>query len=126
MDRMPTELKGYVKHVKSRHEEHMEYDGMRKGMLNSDGKHCWYLMMQSMSKLKKEAKIVMPKTSTPQKLMIACARCTMFVDHLPQHHHWLGSSLQWVEVNEENRVLEKKNPQEEKEEKTGVVKSTKL
>jgi hypothetical protein len=31
-----------------------------------------------------------------------------------------------VEVNEENRVLEKKNPQEEKEEKTGVVKSTKL
>jgi hypothetical protein len=39
-------------------------------------------------------------------------------DYLSQHHHWLGSSLQWVEVDEENRVLEK-NPQEE-EEKTGV------
>ncbi len=36
------------------------------------------------------------------------------IDHLLQHHHWLGSSLQWLEVDEENRVLEKKNPKKKK------------
>jgi hypothetical protein len=40
MDQMPTELKGYTKHVKPQHGEHMEYDGMSKGMVNQDGKHC--------------------------------------------------------------------------------------
>jgi hypothetical protein len=30
----------------------MECDGMCGGVVNQDGKHWWYLMMQSMSKLK--------------------------------------------------------------------------
>jgi hypothetical protein len=82
MDRMPIELKGYAKHVKPWHKEHMEYDGTNKGIINQDGKHHWYLMMQSMSKLKKEEKIIMSKTLTPQKLMIIRAWCTMSGDVL--------------------------------------------
>jgi len=34
MDQWPTELKGYTKHVKPRHKEHMEYNGMSWGMVN--------------------------------------------------------------------------------------------
>ncbi len=41
------------------------------GMVNQDGKHQWHLMMQSMSKPKKE-----------EKLMIAYVRCMMFGDVL--------------------------------------------
>jgi hypothetical protein len=65
MDQWPTKLKGHAKHVKLRHEEHMEYNGMSWGVVNQDGNHCSYLMMQSMSKLKEEGKIVMPKALTP-------------------------------------------------------------
>jgi hypothetical protein len=36
-----------------------------RGVVNQDGKHQWYLMMQSMSKPNKEEKIVMSKASTP-------------------------------------------------------------
>jgi hypothetical protein len=50
----------------------MEYNGMSWGMVNQDGKHWSYLMMQSMSKSKEEEKIVMLKASTPRKLMITC------------------------------------------------------
>jgi hypothetical protein len=49
-------------------QKNMEYDDRNGGMVNQDGKHRWYLMMQSMSKLKKEEKTVMPKTLTSQKL----------------------------------------------------------
>jgi hypothetical protein len=52
------------------------------GVVNQDGKHCSYLMMQSMSKSKEEEKIVMPKASAPRKLMIICVRCMMFGDVL--------------------------------------------
>ncbi len=52
------------------------------GMVNQDGKHCPYLMMQSMSKSKEEEKIVMPKASTLQKLMTICVWCMMFGDVL--------------------------------------------
>jgi hypothetical protein len=34
MDQWPIELKGYTKHVKPRHKEHMEYNGMSWGMVN--------------------------------------------------------------------------------------------
>jgi hypothetical protein len=44
----------------------MEYDVMSRGMVNQDGKHWWYLMMQSTSNLKKDEKMVMLKTSTPE------------------------------------------------------------
>jgi hypothetical protein len=39
----------------------MEYDDMNEGVVNQNGKHQWYLMMQSMSKPKKEEKTVLPK-----------------------------------------------------------------
>lgn len=39
-------------------------------------------MMQSMSKLKKEEKKVMPKASAPQKLMTTCVQCMMDGDVL--------------------------------------------
>jgi hypothetical protein len=80
MDQWPTELKGYTKHVKPRHKEHMEYNGMSWGMVNQNGNHCSYLMMQSMSKLKEQKKIIMRKASTPSKLMTTCAECMMFGD----------------------------------------------
>jgi hypothetical protein len=51
MDQWPIELKGCTKHAEFRHKEHMEYDGMSGGVVNQDGKHRWYLMMQSMIKL---------------------------------------------------------------------------
>ncbi len=35
------------------------------GMVNQNGKHCSYLMMQSMSKSKEEEKKVMPNASAP-------------------------------------------------------------
>jgi hypothetical protein len=82
MDQRPTKLKGCVKYVEFWHEEHMEYDVMSRGMVNQDGKHWWYLMMQSMSKLKKEEMMVMLKASTPWKLMIVCVWCMMFGDML--------------------------------------------
>ncbi len=47
---------------------------MNVGIVNQDGKHQRYLMMQSMSKLKKEEKMVMLKASAPWKSMIACVR----------------------------------------------------
>jgi len=31
------ELKGCAKHVENQHKEHMEYDGMSKGMVNQGG-----------------------------------------------------------------------------------------
>jgi hypothetical protein len=80
MDQWPIELKGYAKHVKPRHEEHMEYNGTSWGMLNQNGNHCSYLMMQSMSKLKEEDKIILLKASTPHKLMTTCVWCMMFGD----------------------------------------------
>jgi hypothetical protein len=43
----------------------MEYNGMSWGMVNQNGKHCSYLMMQSMSKSKEEEKKVMPNASAP-------------------------------------------------------------
>ncbi len=82
MDQWLTELKGCIKHVEPQHKEHMECDGMNKDVVNRDGKHWWYLMMQSMSKSKKEKKMVMPKASAPQKLMTAYVRCMMFRDVL--------------------------------------------
>jgi hypothetical protein len=60
----------------------MEYDGMNKNVVNQDGKHQWYLMIQSMSELKIEEKTVMLKALAPQKLMIACVWCMMFGDML--------------------------------------------
>jgi hypothetical protein len=45
MDQWPTKLKGYAKHVKFLHEEHMEYNGMSWGMVNQNGNHSSYLMM---------------------------------------------------------------------------------
>jgi hypothetical protein len=60
----------------------MGYDGMSGGVVNQDGKHRWDLMMQSMSKSKKEEKMVMLKALAPRKLMIACVRCMMFGDVL--------------------------------------------
>jgi len=71
MDWRPIELKGCVKHVELQHEKHMEYDGMNKDVVNQDENHQWYLMMQSMSKLKKKEMMVMSKASTPRKLLIA-------------------------------------------------------
>jgi hypothetical protein len=59
MDQWPIELKGYAKHVKPQHEEHMEYNGMSWGLVNQNGNHSSYLMMQSMSKSKEEEKIIM-------------------------------------------------------------------
>jgi len=82
MDQQPTKLKGCAKHVKFWHKKHMEYDGMNRGMVNQDGKHWWYIMMQSMSKQKKEEKMVMLKASTPWKLMIAYVQCMMSNDML--------------------------------------------
>jgi hypothetical protein len=52
------------------------------GVVNQYGKHWWYLMMQSLTKLKKEDKIVTPKASTPRKLMIAYLWCMMSGDVL--------------------------------------------
>jgi hypothetical protein len=80
MDQWPTKLKGYTKHVKPRHKDHMEYNGMSWGMVNQNGNHCSYLMMQSMSKSKEEEKIIMSKALAPRKLMTTCVRCTMFGD----------------------------------------------
>ncbi len=74
--------KGCAKHNELWHKERIEYDGMNEGMVNQNEKHQWYLMMQSMSKPKKEEKIVMPKALAPQKLMIACVRCMMSNDML--------------------------------------------
>ncbi len=45
MDQWPIELKGYAKHVKPQHEEHMEYNGMSWGLVNQNGNHSSYLMM---------------------------------------------------------------------------------
>ncbi len=78
----PTKSKGCAKHVEFQHRKHTEYDDMNKGMVNQNGKHSWYLMMQSMSKLEREEKTIMLKALTPQKLMIACVRCMMFGDVL--------------------------------------------
>jgi hypothetical protein len=39
MDGRPTKLKGCTKHVKPRHDEHMEYDDMNEGVVNQNGKH---------------------------------------------------------------------------------------
>jgi hypothetical protein len=61
MDQQLTKLMGCIKHVEPRHGKHMEYDDMSKGMINQDGKHQWYPMMQSMSKPKKEKKTIMLK-----------------------------------------------------------------
>jgi hypothetical protein len=40
MDQWLIKLKGYVKHVKPQHKEHMEYVGMSGGVVNQNGKHC--------------------------------------------------------------------------------------
>jgi len=82
MDRWRTKLKGRTKHAKLWHKKRMEYDGMNKGVANQDGKHQWYLIMQSMSKLKKEEKMIMLKASTPRKLMTTCVQCMMLSDVL--------------------------------------------
>jgi hypothetical protein len=74
--------KGIAKHAKPWHEEHMEYNGMSWGMVNQSGKHCSYLMMQSMSKSKEEKKIIMPKASAPWKLMSTSMWCMVFGDML--------------------------------------------
>ncbi len=50
------------------------------GMVNQNGKHCSYLMMQSMSKSKEEEKIIVAKALAPQKLMTTCVWCMMFGD----------------------------------------------
>jgi len=60
----------------------MEYDGINKGVVNQDGKHRLYLLMQSMSKSNKEEKMVMSKALTLWKLMIAYVWCMMFSDVL--------------------------------------------
>ncbi len=73
-------LKGYTKHVKIQHEEHMEYNGMSWGMVNKNGNHCSYLLMESMSKSKEEEKIIMRKASALQKVMTKCVVCMMFRD----------------------------------------------
>jgi hypothetical protein len=39
MDRRPTKLKGWAKHVELWRGEHMECDGMSEYMVNQDGKH---------------------------------------------------------------------------------------
>jgi len=39
MDQWPTKLKGCTKHAEPQHREHMEYDGMSRGMVNQGGKH---------------------------------------------------------------------------------------
>ncbi len=52
------------------------------GVVNQDGKHCSYLMMQSMSKSEEEEKIVMLKALAPRKLMTTCVWCMMFGDVL--------------------------------------------
>jgi len=59
MDQQLTEIKGCTKYTEPQHGEHMGYDDMSKGVVNQDGKHRWYPMMQSMSK--KEEKMIMPK-----------------------------------------------------------------
>jgi hypothetical protein len=64
MDQRPTELKGCTNHTKPWCGEHMEYDGMSGNVVYQDGKHQWYLLMQSMSKFKEE-KTVMLKTLAP-------------------------------------------------------------
>ncbi len=63
-------------------EKHMGYDGMSGGVVNQNGKYQWYLMMQSMSKPKKEENMVMLKALAPQKLIIACMRCMKLGDML--------------------------------------------
>jgi hypothetical protein len=82
MDQWWTELKGCANHAKLWHEKHMKYDGMSKGVVNQDGKHLWYLKMQSMSKLKNDEKMIMFKALTPQKLMTTCVQCMMPSDVL--------------------------------------------
>jgi hypothetical protein len=53
MDQWPIELKGCAKHAEPWHGDHMECDDMSGDVVNQDGKHQWYLMMQSMSKSKR-------------------------------------------------------------------------
>jgi len=60
----------------------MEYNGLSWGVVNQNGKHCSYLMMQSMSKSKEEEEIVMPKALAPQKLTTTYVWCMMFGDVL--------------------------------------------
>jgi hypothetical protein len=57
MDRRPTVLRGCAKHAEPEHTEHMEYDGMSKGMVHQGGKHWWYIIMQSTSKAKEGGEI---------------------------------------------------------------------
>jgi hypothetical protein len=80
MDQWPTELKRYAKHVKPQHEEHMEYNNMSWGVVNKNGNHCSYLLMQSMSKSKEKEKIIMRKALAPRKLMTTFVGCMMFSD----------------------------------------------
>lgn len=68
MDRWRTKPKERTKHAKLWHKKHMEYDGMNRGVANQDGKYQWYLIMQSMSKLKKEEKMIMLKASNTSKV----------------------------------------------------------
>jgi hypothetical protein len=39
MGKWPYKLKHCIRHVEHQHEEHMEYGGMIKGMVNPYGKH---------------------------------------------------------------------------------------
>jgi hypothetical protein len=64
MDQQPTKLKGCAKHIEPWHKEHTECDDMSEDVVNQDGKHQWYLMMQFMSKPKNEENMVMSKAST--------------------------------------------------------------
>ncbi len=74
MDQQWIELKGCARSIEPLHRKHMEYDGMSVGVVNQDGKHQWYLMMESMSKLKKEEKTIMSKALAPWKSMIVCVQ----------------------------------------------------
>jgi len=94
MDQWPIKLRVWIKHVELWHGEHVEYDGMSAGVINQNGKDQWYLMMQSMSKLKKEEKTVMLKALAPRKLMIVCVWCMLYGDVLnlfllhTSDHNW--------------------------------------
>jgi len=59
MGKWPYKLKHCVRRVQHQHEEHMEYGGMLKGMVNSYGKHHWYLGMWFMPKWKRGGNSVM-------------------------------------------------------------------
>ncbi len=89
-DQMLIKMKEYAKSVKHQLEEHMEYDGMNKEKINSNGKHQWCLWMQSMSMLMKEDNMVKSGATLPLKQMTAYKWCMKVGVVLNSPLHWVN------------------------------------